>query len=174
MNAQPLLGRLSVVSHPYPVQALFEQAARLVQEAGVFDAVHTTQQSLRCQAKHVASDTSYRMDTDPNQDGVVWVGLYSPDRWLSESIEADLMHQGDKIEELLEEELVDQGLELQLPIEHFRDDQKQYVFRSPVSLNSGGALKDNDVARYITRVLLAYEATFRQLGDMKPPDESTV
>lgn len=68
------------------------------------------------------------------------------------------MHTGDDVEELLEEELVEQGLEASRPaVEHFRSDDRLFTFRSPV------APENADTA---ARWLLAYEACFRQLGDM--------
>ena len=71
----------------------------------------------------------------------------------------------------IEEELVEQGLDFQLPIEHFRDEQMQYVFRSPVELPGDESLSGQAMVDRIAGVLLAYEAAFGQLGDMKPPDE---
>ena len=37
--------------------------------------------------------------------------MLTKDRWLSESIEAEVMHHGDSLEELIEEELIDLGLD---------------------------------------------------------------
>ena len=150
--------------------AMYEQVAKRLRDGAVFDDVRWDDEALSCRARFVESETYYRVFMD-REKPVVWVGLYSPDRWLSESIEADLMHLGDKIEELLEEELVDQGLDFQLPIEHFRDEEMQYVFRSPVDLSSDESLSGQATVDRITRVLRAYEAAFGQLGDMKPSDE---
>lgn len=152
-----------------PSSAMYEQVAGRLRDLGVFQDVRWDDESLSCRARFVDSETYYRVIVDQDKP-VAWVGLYSPDRWLSESIEADLMHQGDKIEELLEEELIDQGLDFQLPIEHFRDEQMRYVFRSPVEL-PGDGLDDQAVVDRVAGVLLAYEAAFSQLGDMKAPDE---
>ena len=149
---------------------MYEQVAECLRDSAVFQDVRWDDGSLSCRARFVDSETYYRVCVDQDKP-IVWVGLYSPDRWLSESIEADLMHLGDKIEELLEEELVDQGLDFQLPIEHFRDEQMQYVFRSPVDLPGSGALDEQAAVDRVAGVLLAYEAAFGQLGDMKPSDE---
>lgn len=153
-------------------QALFEEVADQVRTAGVFETVRRTDDALKCRARDVASETMYAAEV-PDQRDLVWVGLITPDRWLSESIEADLMHQGEKIEDLLEEELFDKGFEARLPIEHFRDEQKLYVFRSPVFLPKGEKIKGEPMIERVTRVLLAYEACFRQLGDMSPKDQTT-
>lgn len=144
---------------------LLERVGGRVREVGVFEDVQVTSDALTCKAMHVESEATYRVTHDQR----VWVGLYTPDRWLSESIEAELMHVGDRIEDLLEEELVDQGYEGgKLPVEHFRDDDKQFVFRSPLDLRPD----DPQATDRLTKVLLAYEACFRELGDMKPADET--
>ncbi|HVP73959.1 MAG TPA: hypothetical protein VMS30_09495, partial [Phycisphaerales bacterium] len=98
------------------------------------------------------------------------VSLVTPNRWLSESIEADLMHHGDPIEELIEEELVDLGWqEDALPVKHFRSDDMLYTFVSPVPIPAGQA--EDDAVKRATTCLLAYEAAFRELGDMSGGDE---
>lgn len=89
------------------------------------------------------------------------------DRWLSHSIEADLLNTGDKMEDLLEEELVElrvrhAGRELGgLSVEHFRSEDKLFTFRSRLP----GAASDL-APETISGCLLAYEACFRNLGDM--------
>lgn len=148
----------------------FEKLAHRLKHGDAFESIEPRGQALWCRAKHVDSQTYYRVTKDP-QGKKFWVGLYSPDRWLSESIEADLMHAGDHIEELLEEELFELGIKTQLPVEHFRDDNKQYVFRSPVTLPGDPAKHQDADADWLAKVLLAYEATFRQLGNMKPSEE---
>lgn len=146
-------------------QQLFQKVADRVRAAGVFESVAAAPDALTCAARGVESEAAYGVTAEDQ----LWVGLYTPDRWLSESIEAELMHVGDKIEELLEEELVDQGYEAgRLPVEHFRNDQKLFVFRSPVDV----AVDDERAAETIAQVLLAYEACFGELGDMKPADET--
>jgi len=147
-------------------QALYEEVGDRAREAKVFDKVRRNDDALRCRAKAVDAE-AYFMAQVADKHDLIWVGLYTTDRWLSESIEADLMHQGDKIEELLEEELFDQGFEAKLPVEHFRDEQKRYVFRSPVFLPKGEKLDGEAMVDRVTKVLLAYRATFNQLGDMK-------
>ncbi len=115
---------------------------------------------LVCRALGPEEPAFYRVERD---DEGVWVSLVTPDRWLSESIEAQLMHTGDSIEELLDEELVDQGFDAgPLAVQHFRSDDMLFTFRSRVDDLSPEAL---------SQVLLAYEACFRQLGDMSPGEE---
>jgi hypothetical protein len=152
-------------------QELYEEVGDRVRRPKVFEKVRRNDEALSCRARHVPSDTWYKADVSEDHD-LVWVGLYTPDRWLSESIEADLMNTGDKIEELLEEELYDCGFEARLPVEHFRDEKKQYVFRSPVFLPKSEKLNGEEMIDRVTRAILAYEATFRRLGNMAPRDEA--
>ena len=150
-------------------QALYEEVGERVREPKVFGRVRRTDLELTCRALHVEAEACYKVRVGDRHD-VVWVGLYTPDRWLSESIETDLLHKGDKIEDLLEEELFDQRFEARLPVEHFRDEKKQYVFRSPVFLPKGEKLDGEGMVDRVSKALLAYEALFRQLGDMEPAE----
>jgi hypothetical protein len=116
---------------------------------------------LACQARGPESEATYRVDWTP--DGWI-ISLVTPDRWLSESIEAELVHTGDSIEELLEEELIDLGCDPDVVrVEHYRSDDMLYTFRTPMTQAS----EIDDVCTW----LLAYEATFRVLGDMTAEDE---
>lgn len=151
-------------------QALYEEVGDRVREARVFAKVRRNDDALLCRAMHTESEAYYFARVADKHD-MVYVGVYTPDRWLSESIEADLLHKGDKLEDLLEEELCDQGFEGRLPMEHFRDEQKLYVFQSPVFLPKGERLDGEGMVDRVTEVLLSYEAMFRQLGDMAPADE---
>lgn len=142
--------------------ALFDQAVAPLTEAKAFAAVERTADGLRCDALHVEEDCCYAATTD--DDGTVWVGWYTPDRWLSGSVEADLVHTGDKIDELLEEELAELGFDGKLAVEHFRNDDKVFVFRSKLP---AGAMS----AEMLVRALLAYQACFVELGDMGPDED---
>src|SRR5690349_192967 len=133
-------------------QALYEEVGDLVRQSGVFAKVRRTDEALVCRAAGVEVEVLYRVEVAPGHNAV-WVGLYTPDRWLSESIEADLMHSGDSIEELLEEELYDQGLESRLPVEHFRDEAKRYVFRSTIALPAGEKLDGEGMADRVAKAL---------------------
>ncbi len=124
---------------------------------------------LRCDALASAEPAEFRVFAE---GGKVWVALVTGARWLSQSIEADLVNTGDKIEELLEEELVDLGWKKEwgparLSYEHFRDAQKMYTFRTaaPVRADAGNA------AEIVGMLLLGYERAFRPLGDMEADDE---
>ena len=123
---------------------------------------------LRCPALASAEPAEFRVFFE---GGRVWLGLVTEARWLSQSIEADLVHTGDKMEDLIEEELIDQGLEgMRLSVEHFRDDAKLFTFRSALPLEAGGLDASSSIDRTV-RCLLAYEAAFRPLGDMEAHDD---
>ena len=140
-------------------KALLERVGALAELSGVFGAVRVGER-LEAEAVGSAEPAWYRVEFE---DGAVWVGLVMEDRWLSESIEAELMHTGDKIEELLDEELSDQGFEGgPLAVEHFRSEGMLFTFRSRVASGS---------AETVSQCLLAYEACFRQLGDMSAEEE---
>lgn len=141
-----------------PLMQLLEKVGALARASGVFGPVEVKGGRLVCAAKASAEPAAYRVEAE---GGKLWVSLVMADRWLSESIESDLMHTGDKLEELLEEELVDQGYTgPALGFEHFRSEDKLFTFRSALPAE---AERDPEVT---ARCLLGYEACFRNLGDM--------
>jgi len=127
--------------------------------AGVFGSIDRESDRLRCRAADSAEEAWYRVLLE---DGRWFVELVTANRWLSESIESDLMHDGDPIEELIEEELVELGGAGRPIVQHFRSDDRLYTFRTPVEVVAHG-LPDHHLTG---RLLLAYEAAFRELGDM--------
>ena len=132
-------------------------------EAGVFGAITVGIDRLEAAAADSAAPAFYRVDVG---GGEVWVSLVTADRWLSESIEADLMNSGDKLEELIEEELVDQGEDAgRVSFEHFRSDDMLFTFRTKIPPAAA------DDPQRIARYLLAYEACFRNLGNMSQGKE---
>lgn len=136
--------------------------------AGVFGEPRVEGGRLVCPAPDAAAPAEYRVELDGGQ---VWVSLVTPDRWLSHSIEADLLHTGDKIEDLIDEELAEHGFTGgPLRCEHFRDRDKLFTFRSPLPIGPGD-LGDPAAADRTRRALLAYEACFRRLGDMEAAEE---
>lgn len=144
------------------VHPLIERSASLATSAGVFGPVSVKQGQLVCHAAASAAPASYRLFLE---NGVPWVSLVMADRWLSESIETDLLHTGDKVEDLVEEEALELGLaKPRLKVEHFRSDDLLFTFRSPLPSE---ALSAEIAVKY----LLAYEACFRNLGDMNAGHE---
>lgn len=141
---------------------LLDRVRQRAIDAGVFEWIKLQGESLVCEAKNCPEPAHYRIDRD--ESGKVWVSLTMADRWLSESIESDLMHTGDKIEELVEDELVEHGYDGgPLPVEHFRSESRLFTFRSPIPLKPDFS---SEAAETVTACLLAYEACFRNLGDM--------
>ncbi len=87
--------------------------------------------------------------------------MLTSDRWLSESVEGDVL-EGDPIDELLEEELADLGWRGKVgELKHFRDEQKVYVFEHRVPSESAKPLIETAAL-----FLIAYARTYDQLGDM--------
>jgi hypothetical protein len=154
------------VSGSIAIESLLGEMKQLAAQSGRFARVRVDGARLVCEADGSAEPAWYRIEQD---GGRIWVSLVMRDRWLSESIEADLMHTGDKLEELIDEELIDQGVEgTRATYEHFRSDDMLFTFRTPILPVDGRPL---DGAR-ILRWLLAYEACFRNLGDMETGEES--
>lgn len=129
-------------------------------EASIFASVALTGERLECEAKDSAAKAQYRIEAA--SDG--WrLSLGTADRWLSESIESQLVESRDSMEDLLREELVDLDcLEAPPKIRHFRDESKRYVFECTVPF---GADLADDLQR-AQLFLFAFESMFRQLGDM--------
>jgi len=147
------------------VHSVLEKAAPIAASAGVFGPVSVKNGQVVCHAAASAAPASYRLFVE---GGKVWASLVMADRWLSESIETDLLHTGDKVEDLLEEELVELDLPAQrLKVEHFRSDDLLFTFRSPLPV----AVDAADAPGLAVRYLLAYEACFRNLGDMNAGPE---
>ena len=129
-------------------------------DLGAFAGVSLNGNDLECAALEAAAPATYSLTVD---GGRVTVRLRTADRWLSESIETDLLHYGDAIEDLVAEEMVELGGDGQIPkIRHFRNDAREYVFENEIP-------QADD--RTALLFLLAYEAAFRQLGDMGGGDE---
>ena len=132
-------------------------------EADVFSSVELQKDldRLICRARGPESEAYYQADWTSRG----WVvGLLTPDRWLSESIEAELVHTGDSMEELLEEELIDMGIDPEpIKIDHFRSDSMLYTFQT--------TLPESSDCTTASTWLLAFEATFRVLGDMTAEEE---
>jgi hypothetical protein len=148
---------------PPSIDRLLTGVRERAERAGVFGGVEIRRGVLVCRARDSAAPASYRIGPD---QGRLWVSLVMADRWLSESIEADLMHTGDKMEELIGEELAELGQPGEPPVvEHFRSEDLLFTFRSPLPV-SHSAPDPSREAEVAAAWLLAYEAAFRNLGDM--------
>lgn len=139
---------------------LLDEVVRQAAESRAFASVLRREATVRCVAA-TNEDAAYEVVSEGTAVYVSWV---SPDRYLSQSIEADLMWTGDDLMELIEEELADVGC-TNHPlgrIEHFRDGEKRFTFRSKVVAAD---------ATLIVKCLIAYARAFSQLGDMKADEE---
>lgn len=147
------------------INAVAEQASA----SGLFGDVRVEAGVLSCEAPTAAAPAFYRVF---HEAGHLWVALVTPDRYLSQSVEQDLVHTGDKLGDLLHDELID--VEHPQPyaprVEHFRDEKKLFTFRSAVpdaDLTAGPA----EAARRVWLTLRAYEACFTELGDIDAEDD---
>ncbi|MBX3354776.1 MAG: hypothetical protein KF724_03655 [Phycisphaeraceae bacterium] len=142
-------------------QDFLKDLAERAKASKAFGAIELQGPRLRCAAADAAAEAWYCVEF---RDDAWHLTLVTPDRWLSESIESDLMHTGDAMEELFEEELVEFGVEtVPPPVRHYRSDDRLYTFDV--------RLPDGHDSELISRYLLAFEATFRNLGDMSGADE---
>lgn len=165
-SQDPSVGRLtnprlrSWIREPVTTALRIDALVDRMTASGKFASVDSQDDGIRCQARDVEGDAFYILT---RSDAGLTVRFETPDRWLSESVEADLYHSSDSLEELLEESLD----ELEWPIDeipvttlrHFRSDDLLYTFENDVP--AGG-----DPTEVGGTWLLAYEATFRELGDV--------
>ena len=152
------------------ISTLLAAVADKARAAGVFGEVSIKNSILSAAAKASAEPAEYRLFIEAD---TLWVSLVTEHRWLSQSIEADLVHTGDKLNELIREELINLGWENFAPtFEHFRDERKLYTFRTrltpPLDLTKAAEPATIDK---VALALLAYEAAFRPLGDMEAGDD---
>ncbi|QQE13340.1 hypothetical protein JD969_07745 [Planctomycetota bacterium] len=146
----------------------FAAVADAIAPNSQFASIVASDVTLNCEAPHDVP-ALYQIIIEADN---IYVVLSTPDRWLSESVEADLMHTGDKLEELLEDELVELGSsQTQYNFEHFRDDEKCYIFRTPIAFSSESDLNNASLIKQVADLLLAYQLAFVELGDMTGEDE---
>src|SRR5690606_24140764 len=122
------------------------------EQAGVSGNVELVSDTmLRCAAAHSAEPAWYRIE----RDGERWhVALVTPNRWLSESSEADLLQTGDPLEELIEEEMAELRLSNgPLRVQHYRSDDTLYTFRSPPPISPGNGTDLNTAVDIAARWL---------------------
>ncbi len=138
-------------------QRLLEAIAADATVRNLFADIRQDGARMHCLAKASAAPAHYTLEVAESQ----WrMALATSDRWLSESIESQLVESRDSLEELFEEELKDLDCATAAPtIRHFRDESKQYVFEC--TLPSASATADDVRTHFI-----AFESMFRQLGDM--------
>jgi hypothetical protein len=131
--------------------------------AGAFGRVSVASGRLTCAAAQSAEPAEYRVDV---QRGQLCVSLVTANRWLSQSIEQDLVHTGDKLADLLHDELVNLGYSgPPLSIEHYRSPEKLFTFITRLP-HPASAWDEPATHESVFTVLRAYESCFAALGDM--------
>jgi hypothetical protein len=150
------------------IDALQRRVKVLADASGLFGVGIVSDGVLSFEALGAGGSASYRVFADA---GRVWISLVTPDRYLSQSIEQDLVHTGDKIGDLLHDELidVDHPAPYRPVVEHFRDPAKLFTFRSAIpaaDLTAGATLDSPAVAERLWLTLKAYQACFVNLGGM--------
>lgn len=125
--------------------------------------------TLSLEAPDAAAPAFYRVGYE---QGKLFVSLVTPDRYLSQSVEQDLVHTGDKLSDLLHDELidVDHPAPYTPTVEHFRDREKLFTFRTPVHA-AELSLAGDEPARRVWLLLKAYQACFVNLGDIDAGEE---
>ncbi|MFN0012275.1 MAG: hypothetical protein ACKVS8_11600 [Phycisphaerales bacterium] len=152
---------------------LLEAVGKRAHAAGVFGGVKVVAGRLTCLCKASPEPAEFRVDVQGGGEGQVCVSLVTPHRYLSQSIEQDLVHQGDKLDDLLKDELVDQEYAgPALRVEHFRSPPPDmlYTFRTLVGIDAAAA-EGADAVERVVQVLLAYDACFSPLGDLSAGGE---
>ncbi len=174
-------------------QHLRSLAAAVVKQKR-FESVEVKNGEVVCAARGADSPAFYKICIEA---GRLCISLVMADRYLSQSIEQDLVHNGDKLGDLLADELIDADVRLPagcppLTVDHFRDPQKLFTFRTilPEGLVSAGGLVsveatalpvpgsqsttqgathvggDERTGQQLVAILLAYESCFSRLGGM--------
>jgi hypothetical protein len=146
------------------IEQLLDAVAERARQADLFGPVTRRPGMVECAAKLCPEDAAFRIALE---DGDLYVSWVTPDRYMSQSIEADLMWTGDDLADMIDEELSDQGWSGDRlgPLEHFRSAEKQFTFRSKLPL-SVARLDPPRHAETAVQALLGYEAAFGVVGDM--------
>ncbi|MDX2115929.1 MAG: hypothetical protein SFZ24_09990 [Planctomycetota bacterium] len=138
-----------------------QQLLPLVERSGSFGRAE-----LRGGYVHALAKTNpaaaFRAGFDEKGAFVAWV---CGERYVSQSIEADLMWTGDDLSELIAEAAVDHGYSgpAFAQVEHYRDPDKLFTFLSRIPAASPDAPT-------LLAAMLGYSAAFGELGDMKPEE----
>jgi hypothetical protein len=151
-------------------RAAFSAAATSLRASGVFASVEVRPPGLWARPANIEADASYRIEIAP--DGEIAASWCSPDRYVSQSIEAQLTWTRDDLDDMLDEELVDLGWTSGKlhPLKHFRDDDQLFVFRAVLPMR--GRDLGQEHGEPLARCLLAFDRVFREFGDMKGDAEA--
>lgn len=154
---------MSTAVHP-----LLEGVAKRLEGQSLLRNPEFTHDLLTVWHDHPEAEAGYLVEIDGPS---VWVGWFTADRWLSGSVEADLVHTGDDLADLIEEELVELGGKGPIHLEHFRDEQKRFIFRNPLRMDDLESGLEGKAEEVVARLVEAYARAFSELGDLKPEEE---
>ena len=162
---------------------LIDAVASDAEALDLFESVETREDRVICYADgpespawyairfdHVVAAGAY--DEGEEVEASVTLSWNSKDRYLSQSIESDLVYTGDDLDDMLDEELVDLGWSRGRldPFKHYRDEEETFVFVFCLPLKQS-KLTPNDAADLV-KCLQAADLVFSELGDMAEDDES--
>lgn len=146
-------------------EALLAAVADALRDRGGFPSVRVECGEVVAAAPLVDAAT-YRVGMDaPNAASVSWA---SGDRYLSQSIEASLVWTGEDPGELIDDELGELGWTAGPigAVDHYRDERNLFIFRCRVPISGSVEGRGRD-AEALATCVLAFEAAFRELGDMR-------
>ena len=154
---------------PANADAFLNEALKLCQAHERFDTAQRVGDLVTCHAHGTVDEAQFCIEVD---DDGVWLTWASLDRYLSQSIEAELMFTGDDLDDMVDEEIVDAGWELGklAPNAHHRDEDMRFVFRwktaiTPDTVDAGAH------AEPFAKALAGMVEAFAELGDMAPEDD---
>lgn len=130
-----------------------------------------TRHGARVEAHATATPDEALFCVEIDDEGV-WLAWASEDRYLSQSIEAELVFTGDDLDDMIDEEIVDAGWDLGklAPNAHFRDDERRFVFRCKAPVDAE-TLDPKTHAPAFASALAGMVEAFAELGDMQPDDD---
>lgn len=159
----------AATQHSTRIESLLDAVAERARGTGLFGTVTRRAGVVEAAALQCPEDAAFRIELAGDGLYVSWV---TPDRYMSQSIEADLMWTGDDLSDMIDEELAAVGWNAGPlgKLEHFRNDEKLFTFRSKLPLEPGKA-DPGQHADVLVKAMMGYEAALRDLGDMKPEED---
>ena len=150
-------------------QALLTRIAERALAHDVFDSAEVKGSMVYAHATDSPEEAFYRVEID--EEGV-FVSWASEDRYISQSIEAELMWTGDDLDDMIDEGAQDAGWTLgrMEPLKHYRDEGMHFVYRSKTPI----APADADAGAHADQLVAAmagYAEAMAEFGDMKPESD---
>ena len=140
-------------------RTLLESVAEMARETGEFSSVAIDEEGLAARFIDEDVDAAFRVDPAPGGGGSgLEVSMKTPDRWLSQSVEATLVNSGDALEDLIDEEL------------HLRGKRVQSVQRASVlrvGLEGGLVLVGGSESIALPPGQIAQECAYLRGGDRR-------